>query len=82
MITQEKLQEHITKARVATAEAAKKAGDNKYDLETRKAKKKFKRLTRKNAKIAYSKKKAEEKAKKKGSDWWMSRLSLVWKHFL
>ena len=67
MVTQEKLQEHITKAKGAAAEAVKKAGDNKYDPEARKAKKKFRRLTRKNAKMEYAKKKAAEKAgKKKG----------------
>ena len=65
MVTQEKLKEFITKAKTVSDEAVKKAGDNKYDLEVRKAKKKFKRLTRKNFKIEYGKKKAAEKGKKK-----------------
>ena len=68
MVTQEKLQEYITKARITAAEAGQKAGDNKYDLDARKAKKKLRRLTRKNAKIEYAKKKAAEKGNKKGKE--------------
>tara|TARA_B100000686_G_scaffold207486_1_gene214418 strand:- start:1272 stop:1481 length:210 start_codon:yes stop_codon:yes gene_type:complete len=68
MVTQEKLQEHITKAKVASIDAEKKSGDNKYDLEARKARKKLRRLTRKNAKIDYAKKKSMEKGKKKKND--------------
>ena len=65
MVTQEKLQEHITKAKNSLAEAIQKAGSKKFDPDLRKARKKFKRLVRKNAKIEYAKKKLAEKGKKK-----------------
>ena len=66
MATQEKLQEHIAKAKTSLEEAIKKAGSNKYDPDARRLRKKFKRLIRKSDKIEYSKKKAIEKTKKKG----------------
>ena len=65
MVTQEKLQEHITKAKSNLAGAVEKAGGNKYDPDTRRLRKKYKRLTRKNDKIGYAKKKAAGKGKKK-----------------
>ena len=65
MVTQEKLQEHILRAKSNLADAIKKASDNRYDLETRKLRKKYKRLTRKNEKIAFAKQKAAEKGKHK-----------------
>lgn len=65
MATKEQLKGHIEKAKSQKEEARKKAGDNKYDPELRRAKKKFKRLTRKTAKIEYMEKKLAEKSKKK-----------------
>ena len=65
MATLEQLKGHIEKARTQTDEAAKKAGDNKYDANLRKTKKKFKRLSRKAGKIVYMEKMKVEKSKKK-----------------
>lgn len=65
MATLEQLNEHINKARIGTKETAKKAGDNKYDLDARKARKKYKRLTRKSAKLTLIEKTAELKKKPK-----------------
>ena len=65
MVTQEKLQEHIAKTKQSLAEVIKKAGDNKYDPDVSKLRKKFKRLIRKNNKVEYAKKKEAEKGEKK-----------------
>lgn len=65
MATKEQLKGHIEKAKTKKQEVQKKAVDNKYDPELRRAKKKVKRLTRKTAKIEYKEKKLEEKRKKK-----------------
>jgi len=65
MATLEQLKTHISKAKEKTDAAEKKAGDNKYDSELRKTRKKFKRLSRKVSKIVYMEKKKEEKKKKK-----------------
>ena len=65
MATLEQLKGHIEKTKSQVDEAAKKAGENKYDTALRKSKKKFKRLSRKAGKIVYMEKKKEEKAKKK-----------------
>ncbi|MGP0566522.1 MULTISPECIES: hypothetical protein [unclassified Nitrospina] len=65
MATKEQLKGHIDKAKSAKEEAKKKAGDNKYDSNLRQSKKKFKRLTRKVAKIDYREKMLAEKGKKK-----------------
>ena len=65
MATAAKLKEHIAKAKKELDEESKKAEDTKNDLDVRKKKKKFKRLTRKVASIAYREKMAEDKKKKK-----------------
>ena len=65
MVTQEKLQEHIAKAKSNLTEAVQKAADNKNDPDARRLRKKYKRLTRKNDKMEYAKKKAAEKGQKK-----------------
>ena len=58
MVTQEKLLGHIAKAKSSLTEAVQKATDNKYDPDARRLRKKYKRLTRKNGKMEYAKKKA------------------------
>lgn len=68
MATLEQLKTHISTTKTKLDEARKKAGDAKYDPETRKIQKKYKRLTRKAGKIVYMEKKKEEKAKKKKTE--------------
>ncbi len=65
MATLEQLKTHISTTQTKLEEAQKKAGDAKYDLDVRKIKKKYKRLTRKAGKIVYMEKKKNEKGKKK-----------------
>ncbi len=65
MATLEQLKGHIDKAKSKVDEAVKSAGDNKYDANVRKTKKKFKRLSRKAGKIVYMEKMKAEKSKKK-----------------
>ena len=65
MATLEQLKTHISTTQTKLEEARKKAGDAKYDLDVRKIKKKYKRLTRKAGKIVYMEKKKNEKGKKK-----------------
>ena len=65
MATLEQLKTHISTTQTKLEEAQKKAGDAKYDLDVRKIKKKYKRLTRKVGKIVYMEKKKKEKGKKK-----------------
>ena len=65
MATAAKLKEHIAKAKNELDEASKKAEDPKNNLDVRKKKKKFKRLSRKVASIAYNEKMIEDKKKKK-----------------
>ncbi len=65
MATLEQLKTHISTAKEKTAEAKKKAGENKYDSNLRGTRKKVKRLARKAAKIVYMEKMKEEKKKKK-----------------
>jgi len=65
MVTLDQLKGHIDKAQTKAGEAVKKAGDSKYDLEARKARKKLKRLTRKAAKMVYFEKNTELKKKSK-----------------
>ncbi|MCH8931581.1 MAG: hypothetical protein IH923_00755 [Nitrospinae bacterium] len=65
MATLEQLKTHISTTQTKLEEAQKKAGDAKYDLDVRKIKKKYKRLTRKAGKIVYMEKKKKEKGKKK-----------------
>ena len=60
-----KLKEHIEKTKTELAEESKKASDPKNNLDVRKKKKKFKRLSRKVASIAYNEKMATDKMKKK-----------------
>lgn len=65
MATLEQLKTHISTTQTKLEEAQKKAGEAKYDLDVRKIKKKYKRLTRKAGKIVYMEKKKKEKGKKK-----------------
>lgn len=65
MATLEQLKTHISTTQTKLDEAQKKAGEAKYDLDVRKIKKKYKRLTRKAGKIVYMEKKKNEKGKKK-----------------
>ncbi len=65
MATLDQLKTHISTTQTRVEEAQKKAGGAKYDPELRKIKKKYKRLTRKAAKIVYMEKKKEEKTNKK-----------------
>lgn len=65
MATLEQLKTHISTTQTKLEEAQKKAGDAKYDLDVRKIRKKYKRLTRKAGKIVYMEKKKKEKGKKK-----------------
>ena len=65
MATAAKLKEHIAKAKKELDEESKKAEDQKNNPAVRKKKKKFKRLTRKIASIAYNEKMAADKMKKK-----------------
>ena len=65
MATLEQLKTHISTTQNKLEEAQKKAGEAKYDLDVRKIKKKYKRLTRKVGKIVYMEKKKKEKGKKK-----------------
>lgn len=65
MATLEQLKTHISTTQTKLEEAQKKAGEAKYDLDVRKIKKKYKRLTRKVGKIVYMEKKKNEKGKKK-----------------
>lgn len=65
MATLEQLKTHISTTQTKLEEAQKKAGEAKYDLDVRKIKKKYKRLTRKAGKIVYMEKKKNEKGKKK-----------------
>lgn len=65
MATLEQLKTHISTTQTKLEEAQKKAGEAKYDLDVRKIKKKYKRLTRKVGKIVYMEKKKKEKGKKK-----------------
>ncbi|TDJ51124.1 MAG: hypothetical protein E2O42_08470 [Nitrospina sp.] len=65
MATLEQLKTHISTTQTKLEEAQKKAGDAKYDLDVRKIRKKYKRLTRKAGKIVYMEKKKNEKGKKK-----------------
>ncbi len=65
MATLEQLKTHISTTQTKLEEAQKKAGGAKYDLDVRKIKKKYKRLTRKAGKIVYMEKKKNEKGKKK-----------------
>lgn len=65
MATLEQLKTHISTTQTKLDEAQKKAGEAKYDLDVRKIKKKYKRLTRKVGKIVYMEKIKKEKGKKK-----------------
>ena len=65
MATAAKLKEHLQKAKKELDEESKKAEDPKNSPVVRQRKKKFKRLTRKIASIAYGEKVAADKMKKK-----------------
>ena len=65
MPTLEKLKEHVSQTKTKVKEAAQKAGDFKYDPDLRKTRKKYKRLSRKAAKLIFFEKNAELKKKPK-----------------
>ena len=68
MATAAKLKEHVTKAKNELDEESKKTESPRDNLDVRKKKKKFKRLSRKVASISYNEKMAKDKMKKKGED--------------